>query len=73
MFCSVRSVVGSEHSEQMFGMFGMFGGTGEPVRSGCRITREVNVNEQASRAEWSVGCHDRRRNRFIEIDGAGYA
>ena len=35
------------------------GGTGEPVRSGCRMAREVNVNEQASRAEWSVGCHDR--------------
>jgi|SRR6516225_2871642 hypothetical protein len=23
------------------------------------MAREVNVNEQASRAEWSVGCHDR--------------
>ena len=60
-------------------------------RASAGWQERVNVNEQASRAEWPVGCPDRieqspetsaprggtaamaRRNRFVEIDGAGYA
>ena len=57
-------------------------------RASAGWQERVNVNEQASRAEWPVGCHDRiamnrnerrrtaamaRRNRFVQIDGAGYA
>ena len=59
MFCSVRSVVGSEHSEQMFGMFGMFGlwreqeKTSACVRSDRRDGKRgtMNVNEQVSGAD----------------------
>ena len=40
-------------------MFGMFGELGNPSAASAGWQERVNVNEQASRAEWSVGCHDR--------------